>query len=292
MRFTAYGALLATIILWAVNWIVGRAVRDELTPAVATLGRIAIAIACVAPFAVRGLRERLASMTRRQWKLIGLAGLFGGGVHLALQWLALRYTTATSATLFTSCAPIFILILASVFLDERIHGLQWLGIGTSFAGIALIVCNGDLRALASLDLNVGDLFAVTSMLMFAAYTIVLKVRSDPLGVLQFLLVVSCIGVLTLLPWAAWELANMPRAPLTARGVLAFAYSGIGSFLLAFLGWNYAVPRIGAARTGAWMHLMPAFAVALAVVFLGEYPQWFHFAGITLILSGVALSRAS
>ena len=35
--------------------------------------------------------------------------------------------------------------------------------------------------------------------------------------------------------------------------------------------------------------MPAFAVVLAAIFLAEYPHWFHFAGIALILAGVALS---
>jgi drug/metabolite transporter (DMT)-like permease len=35
--------------------------------------------------------------------------------------------------------------------------------------------------------------------------------------------------------------------------------------------------------------MPAMGVALAAIFLGEYPRWFHFAGIALILAGVALS---
>jgi drug/metabolite transporter (DMT)-like permease len=50
-----------------------------------------------------------------------------------------------------------------------------------------------------------------------------------------------------------------------------------------------VTRLGAARAGATMHLMPALAVVLAAIFLGEYPHWFHFAGIALILSGVALA---
>ncbi|MGH8704716.1 MAG: EamA family transporter, partial [Burkholderiales bacterium] len=57
---------------------------------------------------------------------------------------------------------------------------------------------------------------------------------------------------------------------------------------------YVVTRLGAARAGATMHLMPVFGVGLAVIFLGEFPRWYHFAGIALILAGVALStfRAS
>jgi drug/metabolite transporter (DMT)-like permease len=35
--------------------------------------------------------------------------------------------------------------------------------------------------------------------------------------------------------------------------------------------------------------MPAFGVLLSALFLREYPRWFHFAGIALVLAGVALS---
>ena len=50
----------------------------------------------------------------------------------------------------------------------------------------------------------------------------------------------------------------------------------------------------AARAGVTMHLMPALGILLSALFLGEYPSGYHFAGIALILAGVALSsfRAS
>jgi drug/metabolite transporter (DMT)-like permease len=40
-----------------------------------------------------------------------------------------------------------------------------------------------------------------------------------------------------------------------------------------------------------MHLMPAISVVLAALFLSERPYWYHFAGIALILAGVALASA-
>ena len=48
-------------------------------------------------------------------------------------------------------------------------------------------------------------------------------------------------------------------------------------------------RFGAARAGVTLHLMPAFGMVLAATLLREYPSWFHFAGIALILSGATLS---
>lgn len=289
MRAAAYFALVVSLLLWSGNWIVGRAVREDISPALATLGRVLIVMAAVLPFALSGLRSRLKTLSWEEWKILLLAGFFGGGVHLAMQWEGLRYTTATSATLFLSTSPVFILLLAPRLLGERVSTRQWLGIGVSFLGIAAIVSEGRPAALSSLSLNRGDLFALGSMFMWALYTIMLKRRRDPLDMPQFLLVLTVVGAICLSPWVAWELATEPHASLSRNGMLAILYSGIGSFLLAYLGWSYAVTRLGAARAGPWMHGVTAFGVLLAALVLGEYPAWYHFAGIGLILSGIALS---
>jgi drug/metabolite transporter (DMT)-like permease len=289
MRAAAYFALVVSLLLWSGNWIVGRAVREDISPALATLGRVFIVMLAVLPFAFQDFRQRFAGLSAKDWRVLLLAGFLGGGVHLAMQWEGLRYTTATSATLFLSTSPVFILLLAPSLLGERVSVRQWLGIGVSFAGIATIVSAGDPAALASLTFNRGDLLALGSMFMWALYTIMLKRRRDALDMPQFLLVLTVVGAVSLSPWVAWELTHEPHASLSRNGVLAILYSGIGSFLLAYLGWSYAVTRLGAARAGPWMHGVMAFGVLLAAVFLGEYPRWFHIAGVLLILAGIAIS---
>ena len=292
MRAAAYFALVASLLLWSGNWIVGRAVREDITPALATLGRVFIVMAAVLPFAFQDFKQRLRGLSREQWRVLVLTGFLGGGVHLAMQWEGLRYTTATSATLFLSTSPVFILLLAPSLLGERVSTRQWLGIGVSFLGIAAIVSEGDPAALASLSFNRGDLFALGSMFMWALYTIMLKRRRDPLDMPQFLLLLTVVGAICLSPWVAWELATEPHASLSRNGVLAILYSGIGSFLLAYLGWSYAVTRLGAARAGPWMHGVTAFGVLLAALVLGEYPAWYHFAGIGLILAGIFIASSA
>jgi drug/metabolite transporter (DMT)-like permease len=91
------------------------------------------------------------------------------------------------------------------------------------------------------------------------------------------------------PWLAWDLANDPRAQFNLNGTLAVLYSAFASVILAYAGWNYAVSRLGAARTGGFSHLLPAFGVMFSALFLGEYPLWYHFVGIVLIVAGIALS---
>lgn len=288
MRFTAWLVLLATLALWSGNWIVARAVRDDIAPGIATVGRLIIVLAILLPFAARGLRAKLPELSRRDWKVLAGLGFTGGGLHLGLQWLGLHYTTATSGILYLSMTPIFILILAAP-LGERIGLRQWLGVAISFCGVYLIATQGRP---AVPSFNIGDMMALASMMMWAGYTVLLRVRRDPLSTIELLVLVCTFGLVFMLPWVLWEVMFNPRLNLGTVGLLAVLYSAIGSLLLAYAGWSYVVRRLGAARAGVTLHVMPAMGVGFAALFLGEYPRWFHFAGIVLILAGVRASLAS
>ena len=291
MRITAWLVLAATLLLWSGNWIVARAVRDDIAPGIATAGRLVIVLLILMPFCFRSLREKIHAINKPQLQVLVALGFFGGGLHLAFQWLGLHYTTATSATLYLSTAPIFILLLARPLLGERITARQWLGVAISFCGVALIGTQGRLLQDPSLlTFNVGDALALLSMVFWGAYTVLLRLRRDALDTPEFLTVLCALGLVTLLPWVAFEIVlDGIRLSLSAAGALAVLYSAVGSLLLAGWGWTYVVKRMGAARAGVTMHLMPGIAVVLSMLFLGEYPGWFHGAGIALILMGVALS---
>jgi drug/metabolite transporter (DMT)-like permease len=290
MRFAAWLVLIATLLLWSGNWIVARAVREDVAPGIATVGRLLIVLAILLPFALRGLKDKWASLDAAHFRVLAAMGLTGGGVHLALQWLGLHYTTATSGILYLSTTPIFILLMA-IPLGERVGLRQWLGVAISFSGVFLIATQGR-PALRSF--NLGDLMALASMMMWAGYTILLRVRRDPLDTLELLVMVCAFGLVFMLPWIAVEVYGGFFFRLSLAGTAAILYSAIGSLLLAYAGWSYVVRRLGAARAGVTLHLMPAFGVLLSAIFLAEYPRWFHFAGIALVLAGVGLSsfRAS
>ena len=285
MRWSAWLVLVATLLLWSGNWIVGRAVREDIAPGIATVGRLLIVLSILLPFTLLGLKSKLGTLGSRDWKIIAALGFTGGGIHLGLQWLGLHYTTATSGILYLSSTPVFILLMA-IPLGERIGLRQWIGVLVSFCGVFLIATRG---APARLSFNVGDLMALTAMMMWAGYTVLLRLRRDPLDTAELLALVCLFGVAFMSPWLAWELAFNPKLQLDTRGYMAVLYSAIGSFLLAYTGWSYVVKRMGAVRAGVTMHLMPAFGVILSALFLAEYPGWYHFAGIALILSGVGLS---
>src|ERR671934_129426 len=176
MRVRTWFVLVATLLLWSGNWIVARAVREEISPGLATMGRLIVVLAILAPFAWRGLAAKLPALGRRDWLVIAGLGFTGGGPHLGLQWLGLHYTTAASGILYLSTTPIFILIMTAA-LGDRIAARRWSGVAVSFAGVAIIATQGHPT---ELGFNVGDLLALASMMMWAGYTVLLRVRRDRL----------------------------------------------------------------------------------------------------------------
>jgi drug/metabolite transporter (DMT)-like permease len=294
MRAAAYFAVVSALALWAGNWIVARAVRDDIAPGLITSGRVVLVMLTLAPLALPGLAARLRAFTARDWTVLAILGLFGGGTHNAMQYLGLQSTTATNGTLFFSLSPVTIMALAGLLLGERVRPMQWIGVVVSFAGVLVIALRGAAEALASLSFNPGDILCFVSMIFWSGYTICLRLQRATLEPIQLLFMVCAVGLVTLLPWLAWDLAYDPRAHFNLHGTLAMLYSAFASMILAYAGWNFAVSRLGAARTGGFSHLLPAFGVIFAALFLGEYPAWYHFAGIALIFGGIGLSsiRAS
>ena len=284
---TASPYLLLTLapLFWSCNWIVGRALSDDVPPLAMTFYRWFFALVILAPFALPRVRKD-APLIRRHWKaLLGL-GVVGIGTHNALAYLGLRYTTAMNGVILNSFIPVMIVSLSWLLLRERLQPLQFAGIVMSLAGVLTILSKGSLAAVASLQLNVGDLLIILSMAMWSIYTIGLRFRPPQMHLLSFLFVISCIGDTAILPFYLIETALGQPMQWTMGSAVALASIGLFSSVLAYIFWNRGVEAVGANVAGLFVHLMPVFGIVLAWAVLDERLALFHVIGIALILCGI------
>ena len=280
--------LTLTPFFWACNWIIGRGLAADIPPMAMTFFRWLFAILILAPFAWPHVR-RDWPILRRNWKVMLVLGAIGVGIHNALSYLGLNYTTATNGVILNSFIPVMIVTFSWMFLNERLAPIQVVGVAISLGGVLAIITQGSVQALLAFRLNVGDIFIILSMAMWSAYTIGLRWRPAGLNVMSFLLVVAVIGNFCVLPlwlaemalgrYVAWSWVNF--------GVLVSV--ALFSSVLAYIFWNRGVEVLGASVAGLFVHLMPLFGIILAWVFLGEQLMPYHVAGIALILCGIWLT---
>jgi len=287
-RTSAFAVLAAANLMWAGNWVLGRALRDEFEPVALNFWRWAVAVAVLAPFAVPGLWVK-RDVLRRHWAILLLLAFLGVAVFQSLVYLGLKTTTTVNAVLLNSSAPLFMLLCSWVLERERATARQLAGILVSLAGILVIMTRGELGRLLHFEFHAGDAWILLAMPVWGFYSVLLKRRPAELGGTELLFVISLAGMALLVPALAVEMQFAPpRMPgvAAAAGVL---YMGLFASAGAFFCWNRGVAAVGPNAAGFTLHLLPAFGTLLAILFLGESFQLFHAAGIATILAGVIVA---
>ena len=287
LRPSPYLLLALANLFWAGNWIVGRAFRDAVPPVALSFWRWTIALLLVLPFAWPHLRRDWPQL-KAAWRWLIPFGVLGTACYNALCYVGLQYTTVINGLLLNSFIPIVIVALAWAFQGKRLRPVEALGIVASFAGVVGIVARGDPRSLLLLTLNIGDIWILFSVVAWAIYTLLLPKRpaAHPLA---FLFAIALVGVLATLPFYLLEIAGGRHIHASTGSWLAIAYAGIFPAFLGFIFWNKGVEQVGASRAGLFIHLMPAFGIVLAAVFLGEAMAFYHVLGIALIFGGILLT---
>ena len=283
-----YLLLALTTLFWAGNWVVGRGFRHDVPPIALAFWRWAVALACVAPLALPHLRGQWLVL-RRHWPMLTLLGVLGVGLYNTLIYVGLQYTTATNGVLLNSFIPIVIIAISWAWLGKSLGRTEGLGVLISLAGVLIIVSRGEPASLLALTFNVGDLWVLVSVVVWAVYTVCLQWRPADLHPYVLLAVLCGIGLLTMAPVYAWEIAQGRSIHPTPAAIGGILYTGIFPAFVGYIFWNRAVAEVGSNRAGLFIHLMPVFATILSALFLGEKPMAFHFAGIALILGGIWLT---
>ncbi|MEB8432121.1 DMT family transporter [Cocleimonas sp. KMM 6892] len=287
--FSAYFILLLPPLFWSGNFVVGRAVADAHAPLGLSFSRWLLAFFLLLPFIIKPIWQQRHIIKAHFWGLVLLAFLSITCFN-SIAYVALQYTTATNATLLNSFIPIFIFVISGVFFKEKINVKQVLGVLVSLLGVIAIITRLDIEVLQHLTINKGDLWMLLAALVWALYSILLKyLRPKEMSAMAFLGTLIIIGTIILYPVTLWNPLNEPDITWNSEMLKAVFYIAIFPSIIAYLSWNYGLNKIGAAKGGQYIHLMPFFGAILAIVFLGETIQLFHLVGGCCIAMGLWLS---
>jgi drug/metabolite transporter (DMT)-like permease len=288
-RPSPYLLLTLASLFWAGNWVVGRAMRNDIPPVAMGFWRWVVALLILLPFAAPELKRNW-HVVRANWFTLALLGGLGATLFNTMIYVGLQYTAVTNGVLFNSVTPILIILMSWLAFREPLGARQAMGVVLSLAGVTVIVARGEPQMLAALKFNRGDLWLISAMFLWALYTIVLRRRPPGLSAIGFLAAMLLLGLPVLLPFYLWELFTRGGGfALSVPAVAALAYYGTLPSIVAYLFWNRSVAQIGPNKTGLFVHLMPVFGALLSVIFLGERLYAYHFVGAAMIFGGIWLN---
>lgn len=281
-------ALLATLV-WSFNFIAGRGLADSVPPCTLAVGRWAVAFFAVLPFALPALlREWRHFIDNFRYYLV--LGVLGIAYFNTAIYKAAHSVPALNLSLIATSSPLFTVMLARICFGEAITRARMAGIATALLGILLLITRGDLGALARLSFHGGDLLMLSAALSFSIYTLLVRKKPGGCGTLSYLTVTFGLGLVLLLPLAAWELLIAGEQVHVTPGLVGgIVYMGLGASLFSFWCWSKAIEAIGPSKAAIIYYSLPFFCGVEAVLFLGEPVSWVHWAGGALVLGGLLLA---
>lgn len=288
--YTGIGLAVLAAIIWSGNFIIARGVSQQIPPVGLAFYRWATATLIMLPIAWNKFKAEKALIIQHRTLLFWTA-LTGVTLFNTFVYIAGHYSSAINLALIgTTSSPVFAIILAAIFLKEIIRPLRIVGLLLCISGIVLLLSQGSWQRLQTFRFSIGDGWILLAALMFAIYNILVRRKPAAIHPLNFLFTVFAMGTLLLLPFYLIELSQAAPVQWNTNLILIILYLGAGTSVIAFLCWNIAIGKLGAARTALFGNLIPIFSTLEAVMILGEKFTMIHLLSGILVVTGVVIAN--
>ena len=286
-------SLVLVTLIWGFNFPIIKIVLEVMHPHAMNVFRLwaaALALGIVHyVYQKRAGASFFAPLRTHGWPLLGL-GLVGYLFYQLAFIIGVNNTTAGSAALLLSSAPLWTAIFGNIFGFDALRPLAWLGLLAALAGAVVIV----LGSTKTIDFSNATFFGNAVMLIAAIFWGAYTAFSKPLTRHITPAAITFLGLLYALPFltglGVFYFDTVEWDQLNGWIWLAIIFSGSLSTGLTVVVWNAAVKRVGPSQTAVYGNLVPVVALFSGAWLLGESITFVQIAGGLLILGGLFLMR--
>jgi drug/metabolite transporter (DMT)-like permease len=283
-------ALLACLVLiWGTTYIGIKIALTGFGPLTLIAARLLLAsVVLLAIAAAAGTRMPRGA---REWAWMVWLALLGNCLPFYFITWGTQHIDSSLAGILVAVMPLAVLVLAHFALDtERITPPKAAGFLLGFVGVVVLL-GPDLPAAggAGGQALAGQLAVLFGALLYAANAVSAR-RMPPLDPIAVSLATLLIAACVMLVAALLAAEPLPQSPPSAA-VWAVLWMGVFPTAVATIVYFELIRIAGPTFMSLTNYLTPGIGVVLGIVVLAEQPGWQAYAGLALILAGVALAQA-
>ncbi|HRC32932.1 MAG TPA: DMT family transporter [Bacteroidia bacterium] len=218
---------------------------------------------------------------------LAMCGLFGVAINQLLFFKGLSLTQPINAALMMTTNPVQVMLLAYIFLKERITNVKIFGITLGLIGAASIIITGKQISMNGSTM-LGDTFIFLNSLSYAYFIIIAKPllkKYHPVTVMKFAFL---FGSIVVIPFGLNELSEVQWHVIPVEAWYKITFIILATTFIAYLLNTFALRRLPSGTVSMYIYTQPVFATLMSIYLGLGHPQPIHFIAATFIFVGVFL----
>ena len=212
-------------------------------------------------------------------------GLISLGLPFLLVPFSLKFISTSELAIYLSSIPLFVLLLARIFLKEKITIKKWLGF---FIGIIGLIILSDPHSFSIQNSNelLASLLCIVISVCLASGGIVLQ-KMPRYNSISFSAGSFFIATVLAIPIFSF---SSPNSPPSLESSLSILFVGVISTFLGGFCRILLVKRAGAVFTSINGYLVPLVTCSLGIIFLNEILDLNTVLSFLIVITGVLISQ--
>lgn len=274
----AYFFVVLTAFLFGTMEVALKIVGNHLDPFQLTFLRFAIGGLLLLPFALAELKKNNIKLCLKDYLTLLGVGVLGIPISMVFFQLGVINSNAATASVLISINPLFTMVCAHFFTEEKLNRHKALVLFIGLLGIIFMIKPWNLQ-----DGNTvkGIIFMLLAAVTFGMYTVAGKVSVSKMGIMAQTSISFLLGSIVLLMMILFM--GRPVVSGVVENLPLVLYVGIFVTGLGYFSYFMAIKLSDASTGSLSFFLKPAIAPVMAVIFLKETILWNTYVGIILIL---------
>ena len=272
------------IVFWALAFPFIKIGLEELSPVNLTIMRLLVV--CIVFLILLIVKpNKFSKIQKKDIIPIFLVGFLGIIIyHFGLNY-GEQYISASAASVIIATIPIFVVILAAIFLKEKITLKIVLGVLLSLVGVVVISTVGRSDTLLEVKYISGALAVILAAALGAGYTVAGKKMLQRYSALSLTVYVCLLGSLGLIPFISSSLFEEVAAmSLTGWSVVIFL--GVFPTVIGYVLWYVALEIKSASEISVYLYFVPVLSTIISYILFRDEITWLFVFGGALVILGL------
>jgi drug/metabolite transporter (DMT)-like permease len=281
-------------VFWAIAVILFRVAGEKVHPLGVNLFKNALALALLVPSILLSGQRFGADLSAAQTAWLFLSGVIGIAVADTLFLDALNRLGAELMAIVDCSYSPFVIVLSTVFIGERMTGLQTLGVGLILGAVLMITIRPSAARLPRRALLAGVGIGIVAIFLQAAGIVMFKPLIDRTTILWMALVRMAGGAAGTAVAVVFhrQRGRILRSLRSASNLPVLVPAALFGSYISNVIWLGGMKYVQASIASALNQLNTVFVFILAAVFLKERVTPIKAAAVAVAFAGALLASAA